>query len=222
MVAGGERPQRREARPRRTRGRPRPEEAAAIDDALLAIALQEFIEHGYGGASMSRIIAAAGVSKTTLYSRYRSKRELFNATLKLKNVDPHAWTVLRESIRSMDLRAALVACMDHMLARNLEADLLAMNRLILNESARFPELGLEAQAKRAIGISRISALLREYAERDGIPCRDPDSVAAMFIHASGGWYSTTTRLATQPVPEAELQQWVERAVDLLLGGREQW
>lgn len=212
----------RGTRRRRTRGRPRPEDAAAIDETLLAVALREFIEHGYGGASMSRVIAVAGVSKTTLYSRYGSKRELFNATLRLKNVDPHAWTVFEESIRSMDLRAALIACMEHMLARNLEDDLLAINRLILNESARFPELGVEVQAKRGIGIRRIAALLREHAERDGFSCRDPDRVAALLIHASAGWYSTATRFSTQRVPEAECRRWVEDAVDLLLAGREQW
>ena len=64
---------------RRPRGRPRPEEVADIEDKLLTVALQEFQEQGYGAASVTRIVKTAGMSKTTLYSRYPSKEQLFRA-----------------------------------------------------------------------------------------------------------------------------------------------
>ena len=67
--------------PNRARGRPKLEDVAAIENRLLDVALAEFTAHGYGGTSMARIVKAAGVSKTTLYSRYASKEALFRAII---------------------------------------------------------------------------------------------------------------------------------------------
>ena len=48
---------------------------------MLDVALREFLQLGYGSTSMTRIVQAAGVSKTTLYSRYPSKEDLFRAII---------------------------------------------------------------------------------------------------------------------------------------------
>ena len=67
---------------RRPRGRPRLEDVADIENELVEVALSEFLKHGYGGTSMATIVKAAGVSKTTLYSRFASKEDLFIAMMK--------------------------------------------------------------------------------------------------------------------------------------------
>lgn len=46
-------------------------------EALLDAALEEFAAHGYGGASLNRIIAAAGVSKGAMYYYFDSKVDLY-------------------------------------------------------------------------------------------------------------------------------------------------
>ncbi|MDE3070968.1 MAG: TetR/AcrR family transcriptional regulator, partial [Acidobacteriota bacterium] len=48
---------------------------------ILEAALEEFARHGYDGASMGRIGAAAGVSRTVLYDYFPGKRALFVALL---------------------------------------------------------------------------------------------------------------------------------------------
>ena len=70
---------RRRQAAKRGAGRPTQQDAADRERQLLAIAMREFLQHGYGGASMSQIIQTAGVSKTTLYSRFSSKEALFRA-----------------------------------------------------------------------------------------------------------------------------------------------
>jgi AcrR family transcriptional regulator len=45
----------------RPRGRPRPEDVADIEDKLLAVALQEFQDQGYGAASVTNIVKTAGM-----------------------------------------------------------------------------------------------------------------------------------------------------------------
>ncbi|WP_344437838.1 TetR/AcrR family transcriptional regulator [Kitasatospora nipponensis] len=54
-------------------GRPRD---PAVDEAILRAALQLTQEHGYRGLSMEGIAALSGVSKQTVYRRYRSKGEV--------------------------------------------------------------------------------------------------------------------------------------------------
>ena len=66
---------------RRPRGRPSLHDAATIDDEILDVALQQFVHHGYG-VSMAQIVRMAGVSKTTMYSRFSSKEELFGAIMR--------------------------------------------------------------------------------------------------------------------------------------------
>ncbi|WP_051970352.1 TetR/AcrR family transcriptional regulator [Kitasatospora azatica] len=54
-------------------GRPRD---PAVDEAIRHAALQLTKEHGYRGLSMEGIAARSGVSKQTVYRRYRSKGEV--------------------------------------------------------------------------------------------------------------------------------------------------
>ena len=63
---------------------------------IVQAALEEFARHGYEGASMGRIGAAAGVSRTVLYDHFPHKRALFGALLH----DTHAELLahLRERI----------------------------------------------------------------------------------------------------------------------------
>jgi AcrR family transcriptional regulator len=49
---------------------------------IVSAALEEFAIHGYEGASMGQIGAAAGVSRSVLYDHFPSKRALFAALLK--------------------------------------------------------------------------------------------------------------------------------------------
>lgn len=48
-------------------------------DALIAASIDEFERHGFSGASLNRILAAAGMSKGQLYHHFPSKEHLFLA-----------------------------------------------------------------------------------------------------------------------------------------------
>ena len=68
--------------PRRTpprRGRPRSEHA---DVAIRLAALSMLPEHGFRALSMEAVAARAGVSKATLYRRYKSKEDLIADVLR--------------------------------------------------------------------------------------------------------------------------------------------
>jgi AcrR family transcriptional regulator len=59
--------------------------ATARRALLFDAALKEFSTHGYEGASLGRIAAEAGVTRTVLYDHFPSKRALFGALLESKH-----------------------------------------------------------------------------------------------------------------------------------------
>lgn len=88
-------------------------------EAILAAAAGEFAECGYGGASINRIIVAAGLSKGSLYYYFDDKADLFTTVLERalgRLMEESGWfdlgavapsdfwdTVLRLTRRAMDV-----------------------------------------------------------------------------------------------------------------------
>jgi AcrR family transcriptional regulator len=208
-------------KPRRSRGRPKLEDVAGIESKLLSVALKEFLAHGYGATSMTRIVKVAGISKTTLYSRFSSKEELFRAIVEEQVERYSAATLLTPAKGRPELEKGLKAYANRMLELSLQGDLLEVNRLIYSESNRFPELGTAAADRTKVGIDQVAGFIRECALADGIPCKDPEGVASAFIHMSRGWY-VNVMLTSRKVPAVERQRWVERAVHALVSARAEW
>jgi AcrR family transcriptional regulator len=206
---------------RRPRGRPKLEDVALIESRLLDVALQEFLAHGYGGTSLTRIVKAAGISKTTLYARFGSKEELFRATMRRQIDSLAAVAALRSQKGPPDLVGGLKAYGNRTLQISFEGDLLQVNRLIYSESGRFPELGRAAAERSQLGIADVAAFIAACAASDGIACRDPQAVAEAYISMLRGWY-VDKLLTNRSVSVRERQRWVETAAHVLLAGRADW
>lgn len=206
---------------RRPRGRPKLQDVAQIESRLLDVAFQEFLAHGYGGASLTQIVKAAGISKTTLYTRFASKEELFGELMRRQIDALSAVTALRSPKGAHDLAAGLKAYGNRTLEISLEGDLLQVNRLIYSESGRFPELGRAAAARTQRGIEDVSVFIQTCADADGVACRDPQAVAEAFIFMLRGWY-VDVLLTNRSVSMRQRQRWVDAAVNTLVAGRGQW
>lgn len=207
--------------PRRPRGRPKLEDVAQIESRLLEVALQEFLAHGYGGTSLTGIVKAAGISKTTLYARFSSKEDLFRAALRRQIDSLAANAALRARGGPPNLVAGLTAYGNRALEISLEGDLLQVNRLIFSESGRFPEVGLVAAERNRQGVADVAAFIAQCAEADDIACRDPGAVADAFISMLRGWY-VGTFLTNRAVSVRERRCWVDTAVRILMAGRADW
>ena len=206
---------------RRPRGRPRLDDVAQIDTLLLEVALREFLAEGYGGTSLTRIVKIAGISKTTLYTRYPSKADLFAAICQRQIERFSAVTALRSPKGPLDLASGLEAYGNRTLEISLEGDLFQVNRLIYSECGRFPELGLAAVERTRRGIDDVSIFIQTCADADGLACRDPQAVAEAFIFMLRGWY-VDVLLTNRQVSTRERQRWVANAVRVLLAGRAEW
>jgi AcrR family transcriptional regulator len=180
------------------RGRPRSAEA---DERLLAVALEHLRERGYRELSMEQVACAAGVSKATVYRRYRNKADLASAALALVSSRRFA-----EPIPD-DTRAALVA---HL--RGFENGIATVGLGTLSSllDERDPE-ALELHRERTIarGQARSRAIL-ERAQRRGEIRGDADlDIAGEML--VGSYFAR--RLNGRDAPD-----WAETAVDALLRG----
>ena len=209
------------APPKRSRGRPKLDQTADIEKELLAVALQEFLQEGYGGASVSKIVRNAGMSKTTVYSRFASKEALFHAIIAQQIEKLAPAELLGAKLGYYTLEEGLKNYANHMLSFNLKGELLGVNRLIASESHRFPEVGVAAANRSRLGIKRIAEFIHQCAEADGIPCKDPQSVAEVFISSLRGWYITVMQ-SNRKVTAKQRQEWVERCIHVLLSSRSNW
>jgi AcrR family transcriptional regulator len=197
------------------------EDTAKIERKLLEVALQEFVEKGYGAASVTNMVKKAGMSKTTVYSRFASKADLFRAIM-LQQVAKVAPESLLSPIKGkVNLEQGLKVYAKHSMKVSLEKDTMAVNRLMYSESTRFPELAEAATARSRQGIERIANFIRDCAEEDGLTCRNPESVAKVFILMNRGWY-IDVMLSNRKISGEELESWVDASLHILLSSREHW
>ena len=206
---------------RRGRGRPTLEDVAQIDNRLIAAALSEFNDHGYAGASMRAIANAAGVSRSTLLSRYTNKQDLFNAIMHRQIDQMAAATSLHIAMGRLDLRKGLEAYANRAFEFSFSSDLLLVNRLILSEAHRFPELGRAAAESSRLGIRDVSRFIRQCAETEGFVCKDPEAAAQSFIFMLRGWF-VNAMLAGSMGDEAERKRWVKASVQTFISAWSDW
>jgi len=206
---------------RRSRGRPKLEDVAAIESKLLAVGFKEFVRSGYGGASINAIVKAAHMSKTTVYQRFSSKEELFRAIIR-QQIDRLAPRLaLSLSGEANGLVRGLMSFANRALEASLKGDLLEVNRLVYSESSRFPELAKAAADASKVGIQQIAEFIRQCASADGVPCRNPEAAAEVFVHMLRGWYANVM-LTNRKISKLARENWVENSVHCLVSARQDW
>ncbi|MDX6345664.1 MAG: hypothetical protein QOF84_454 [Streptomyces sp.] len=112
-------------------------------EAIINAALTAFLDEGYGGSSVNRIAANAGVSITTLYRHFDSKDDLYVAVIQ------EACDTLAQSadLDWLDLPPleGLTEAGCRLLNHILSEQQLALFRVVARDAQRFPELGRRYQ-----------------------------------------------------------------------------
>lgn len=144
-------------------------------------ALHLFLTQGYDGTSMDDIAAAARTTKQSLYSRFRSKDELFTAVLNWAIERPD-WPAPEPeaNVDPNDLEATLTAIAESAVKRVLDPQMVALVRLTIAQADRFPEVARKTY--RMWPRQRVVAnLLRQHAATGSIQVDDPDIMAEHFL-----------------------------------------
>jgi AcrR family transcriptional regulator len=187
------------------RGRPRD---GAVDAAILDATERSLASRGYEAMTVEQVAVAAGVSKPTIYLRYRSKAELVEAMIeRLRPPLPEVSGGADASVRH-----ELVALIE-MQEEWVELHGLRLVAAVLLEEADHPEL-LERFRERVVGPARAAfqAALRAGVARGELRRgADGDEVVDALTGAYWGRAWTTSNGEAQ-------ERWPERLVDALLAG----
>jgi len=128
--------------------------------ALLQAATTLFLERGYDGTSLAKVAEVAGVSKATLFKRFPTKAELFDAI-----VTEH-WA-LGEQPAEMPPpghpRAGLTTIGRRYVDLLIQPEMVALFRIVIAEAPRFPEL---SERHFALGKMPFSDAVRGYLESE--------------------------------------------------------
>jgi len=194
--------------------RPREESRRA---AILQVARDMFSEVGYAASSMSSIAARLGGSKATLYKYFPSKEELFAASLE-DLIASHAGELMLPAGGGEDLEKTLTQFCRKITAAMVSPPLLALFRLVVAESPRFPELG-KAYYDKVVnpGRQRIAAFLQSWIDRGLLKPVDPLLAAAQLVALcrSDGYSRALANLAPPP-SAAQLTAEADAAVAVFL------
>jgi TetR/AcrR family transcriptional regulator, mexJK operon transcriptional repressor len=153
---------------------------------ILDIAYAAFIRDGYSGTSMARIAAQVGGSKTTLYNYFESKKELFVAVVDRECAKLFDQIFVATEIAG-DFRDRVLELARRLLDAMLSDELIEAYRLIVAESARFPEIGLAMHdiALRR-GIQHLAAFFKRAIEAGEMRSVNPKMAAEQFFDLTTG------------------------------------
>jgi AcrR family transcriptional regulator len=122
-----------------SRLKPKPK---AKEQEVLDVATEYFLKHGYRGASINAMARSSGISKESIYRYFNSKQQLFEAVIGRELIEYRRnLQRLDFTLRSMDLRAALITVAETMLGIITTDRTLALRRLIFDEATRSPDVG---------------------------------------------------------------------------------
>ncbi len=183
---------------------------------VLEAATDLFLANGYGAVSMDAVARAANVSKATLYAHFASKDVLFATIMRERSLAKQLDAPMFEHVG--DLRAALEAIGRQVLRFMVQDRTLAIYRIALAESARFPELG-RAFYDNGPGKSKVWAeewLAKQQAAGLIRPC-DLGVATQQFMALLRSSVFMRASLALLPAPQdEEIEATVRAAVDTWL------
>jgi AcrR family transcriptional regulator len=191
-------------------------------DLIIEKATALFREMGFERATMSELAQRCGGSKATLYGYFPSKEELFVAVVKASSTShlSEAVTALTQRAEQQPIKDALTQFGQRMLyVLTNDADALAVYRMVVAEAGRSVVGDLFYSAGPNECILSLAELFAEAIANNELRNNDPHILAKQFLGLVTA--ETDIRLYQQhpaPVTVNDIQQMVERAVDMFLHG----
>ncbi|MFI4868663.1 MAG: TetR/AcrR family transcriptional regulator [Steroidobacterales bacterium] len=216
-------PHHRAASARRTGGRPSRVAALALNERILDAATELFLAQGYGLTTIEAVARRAGISKRTFYHRFADKTVLFGAVVHriIEGMRPPPGIPLLEGATLHEMLKRLAGLILH---AALSPPAIALHRLIIAESARFPELAraVHAQGASQEAIALISGVLEREIDNDEIAAPAREFAALQFLQLVVVVPQRRALGFDKPMSLAELEAWADASVRLFLNGCRGW
>jgi TetR/AcrR family transcriptional regulator, mexJK operon transcriptional repressor len=185
---------------------------------LLDVAAEVFISEGFSAASTNEIARRANSSKTTFYSRFPTKEELFLAVIE-RRVNGIFHQVAASLPDEPPTEETLRNFGSALIRFALSKEQIALVRLVSMESAKFPELGkrfYELGPKR--GEEALAAYLTKQVEKGRLLNEDTRQMAQHFISlVTGGpirWF--VFGFDRSSLPKSALQKHLNSAIQAFM------
>jgi TetR/AcrR family transcriptional repressor of mexJK operon len=200
-------------------GRPARADALRLRQRILEVATELFLAKGYGSTTIEAVAARAGISKRTLYHRFDDKSVLFAAVVHeiIEQIRPPAGVPL---IEGATLREVLCRLAGMILRAALSPQAIALHRLVMAESARFPELvrAVHGDGSAREATTLISGLLAREPRDSTLSAEKRAFAAEQFIFMVVTLPQRRAMGYGTPMTAAELDAWADKTVDLFLNG----
>ena len=203
----------------RPRGRPPVRSDEETKRVVFDAARHAFAVEGYAATSTEALARSAGISTKTLYRLFPGKAALFEAMC-VDRIERLLSAVDLQASGDVDietgLRAALLACAD--LA--LDPEVVALQRMVLQESAAFPDLAANFYKN---GIARTASTLarwlRVQVKKKLIAIEDADEAAGMLIGMVASAPQRAAIYGGMPLPSRkQIERRVQTCAALFLDG----
>jgi AcrR family transcriptional regulator len=188
-------------------------------EAILQGAMQEFLTHGFAATSMDRVTAAAGVSKTTVYSYFQDKETLFIALIeRLIATCGDVWNQQNPEAFEGEPRQVLASLANNFLnqlSQNVsdQPELLDLIRLMIAESGRFPMLAQHLVRNRD---KQFVQILTQYLRsRPELQLTDAEATTRIFLGTLVHFVMVEHMLQAGKILPMERQRLVDCLVDLI-------
>lgn len=180
--------------------------------AIIEAATRIFLDQGYRSTSMDAIAREAGVSKQTIYNHYGNKEALFSDII-TQHCEEVLVSLLRTEHARHNAEATLRQFATTLLDIILQPSVLALHRLIIAESARFPEVGeLYYRVGPERGNRRLADYLEEQCRLDHLRIDDCYLAAQQFTGALTGSLRSSALVLNRPVSDEEIDAVVDHTV----------
>jgi TetR/AcrR family transcriptional repressor of mexJK operon len=200
-------------------GRPSRAASEQLGELILDAATEMFLAQGFGATSIDAVAARLRMSKRTFYHRFPDKEALFAAVVHriIQRLRPAANIPL---IEGADLKTVLERLAALILHAALSPQAIALNRLIVAESARFPELArvLAHEGATEEATTLIAGILEHEVTTGRLEIDDVRFAAQQFLQMVVTLPQRCAMGLGAPMSARELRDWPHKVADLFLHG----
>ena len=200
-------------------GRPSREASEQLGELILDAATELFLSQGFGATSIEAVAQRVRASKRTLYHRFPDKEALFAAVVHriIKRLRPPGGI---PPIAGADVQTVLEQLAALILRAALSPHAIALHRLIVGESARFPALAgvvaREGATEEAVDL--IARVLERDVKAGRIRLDDTVFAARQFLQSVVALPQRRAMGLGAPLSRREIAEWPHRVTDLFLHG----
>ena len=204
------------ARPRA--GRPPRAQQEQRHEELLNIALEIFMEHGFERTTIEEIVTRVGMSKRTVYARYKDKAALFEATVR-RAIERYTLPIeALEEVATDDLEETLMAVARLRIANMATPNATRLQRILSAQSYRFPEL-FDTAFREGVGptIEFLCDVFRRHDALGEIAVPEPLRAAVAFLSLAVSGTARVIVSGSILAPD-DIEESLKFAVGLFLDG----